>query len=99
MSVEQQSVIVPDFRGHAKRKVLALCMELGLRMEGRGSGIAVSQTPLPGSRIPAGDVCQVTFAGSSAAARALVPGREVPPTSAGSGQPGLSAAARLRGTP
>lgn len=53
---------LPDFRGQAKRKVLDRCMDLGIRLQSKGSGVAVYQSPLPGTRIPPGATCSVTFA-------------------------------------
>ncbi|MBN1569290.1 MAG: penicillin-binding protein [Acidobacteria bacterium] len=54
--------VLPDFRGMAKRKVLDRCIEMNIRLQSRGSGIAVYQWPLPGTRIPPGSTCSVTFA-------------------------------------
>jgi cell division protein FtsI (penicillin-binding protein 3) len=55
-------IVLPDFRGMAKRKVLDKCMDLGVRLQANGSGVAVYQWPLPGSKIQIGAVCSVTFA-------------------------------------
>jgi cell division protein FtsI (penicillin-binding protein 3) len=55
-------VALPDFRGLAKRKVLDQCTDLGIRLTATGSGIAVYQWPLPGTRVPHGSTCTVTFA-------------------------------------
>lgn len=53
---------LPDFRGMAKRKVLDRCVDLGIRLRSTGSGVAVHQWPLPGTRMPSGSTCTVTFA-------------------------------------
>ena len=65
---------MPDFNGLPKRKVVDRCADLGIRLEGKGSGVAVCQVPLPGTNVCAGEVCYVTFARSAAAARNRVPG-------------------------
>jgi len=55
-------VTVPDFSGLGKRTVLERCMALGIRLQASGSGVAVFQSPLPGTKIPLGAACNVTFA-------------------------------------
>ncbi|HYK90994.1 MAG TPA: PASTA domain-containing protein [Acidobacteriota bacterium] len=60
--VGTDTVELPDFRGMAKRKVLDRCAELGIQLQANGSGAAIFQQPPPGTRIPVGDVCIVTFA-------------------------------------
>jgi hypothetical protein len=74
MRVSESSVEVPDFHGMAKRKVIDRCHDLGIQVHPIGSGIAVYQIPPPGTRIPAGDICNVTFAQGMPAARLRVPG-------------------------
>lgn len=54
-------VTLPDFRGMGKRTVLDRCTALGIRLQAHGSGVAVLQDPLPGTKIPAGATCHVTF--------------------------------------
>jgi cell division protein FtsI (penicillin-binding protein 3) len=63
--VSAETVVLPDFQGMAKRLVLDRCMELGIQLQANGSGVAVIQTPLPGTRIPVGESCTVTFARTS----------------------------------
>ncbi len=72
--VEEQSVTVPDFHGMPKRRVISYCQELGLQMQSTGSGIAVLQIPPPGTKVPVGEVCQVTFARVSAGVLERIPG-------------------------
>ena len=60
--VENESIVVPDFRGMSKRRVLDISLELGIRLVSDGSGVAVSQHPPPGTRIAPGDTCSVIFA-------------------------------------
>ena len=62
VQVGGELVVLPDFRGMAKRKVLATCTDLGIRLQAEGSGVAVYQWPLPGSKLQPGEVCSVTFA-------------------------------------
>jgi cell division protein FtsI (penicillin-binding protein 3) len=62
LEVEGEWIVLPDFRGLAKKEVLDRCVELGIQLQANGSGVAVQQSPLPGTRIPAGGTCSVTFA-------------------------------------
>jgi len=59
--VESESVVVPDFRGMSKRKVMDICFDMNVRLKSDGSGVAVSQNPPPGSRVAPGDTCSVMF--------------------------------------
>ncbi len=56
------SAPLPDFRGRSKREVLNRCVDIGIHLEASGSGIAVFQSPPPGTRISRGETCAVTFA-------------------------------------
>jgi len=60
--VSTDMVAVPDFHGMAKRIVLDRCIELKIQLQANGSGIAIYQQPPPGTKIPVGDTCSVTFA-------------------------------------
>lgn len=62
VQVGGELVMIPDFSGMAKRKVLDMCTDLGIRLQAKGSGVAVNQWPLPGTQIRPGTVCSVTFA-------------------------------------
>jgi cell division protein FtsI (penicillin-binding protein 3) len=62
VQVDGDPIVLPDFRGMAKRNVLDRCVELGIRLQSSGSGVAVFQTPLPGTRVPSGATCSVIFA-------------------------------------
>ncbi len=55
-------VVLPDFRGMGKRTVLDQCVALGIRLQATGAGLAVFQSPLPGTKIASGATCNVTFA-------------------------------------
>jgi cell division protein FtsI (penicillin-binding protein 3) len=69
MPVGGKLVVVPDFSGLAKRSVLDRCMDLGLHLQSNGSGVAILQSPPPGTQISAGSTCSVTFAKGSSKAR------------------------------
>jgi len=60
--VGMKQVTIPDFKGMGKRTVLNRCMELGIRLQANGAGVAVIQSPIPGTKIYAGSVCVVSFA-------------------------------------
>jgi cell division protein FtsI (penicillin-binding protein 3) len=62
MPVEQELVTLPDFQGLSKRTVLNRCLDLGIRLQSSGSGMAVFQSPAPGAKIPIGAATSVTFA-------------------------------------
>jgi cell division protein FtsI (penicillin-binding protein 3) len=57
-----KTIVLPDFQGLSKRIVLNRCMDLGIRLQSSGSGVAVVQSPPPGTRVPSGTVCKVSFA-------------------------------------
>jgi cell division protein FtsI (penicillin-binding protein 3) len=59
--VGNENIVVPDFRGMSKRRVLDICMELDIRLKSEGSGVAVSQFPPPGTRVAPGDTFSVVF--------------------------------------
>jgi cell division protein FtsI (penicillin-binding protein 3) len=60
--IEGEWTVVPDFQGLSKRSVLNRCIELGLKLSSQGSGMAVFQSPPPGTEVPVGSTCSVTFA-------------------------------------
>ena len=62
VQVGGELVVLPDFQGMAKRKVLDKCTDLRIRLQSNGSGVAVYQWPPPGSKVQIGSVCSVTFA-------------------------------------
>jgi cell division protein FtsI (penicillin-binding protein 3) len=63
--VASESVVLPNFRGMAKRSVRDRCLELGLHLKAEGSGLAVFQSPPAGATIPSGGACTVTFTRNS----------------------------------
>jgi hypothetical protein len=74
VQVDADTVEIPDFRGMAMRTVLGHCLALKIRLQAEGSGIAVFQQPPPGTRIPAGETCLVTFSPRGTAVLSKVPG-------------------------
>jgi beta-lactam-binding protein with PASTA domain len=81
MLADAATVIIPDFTGMSKRKVIERCQELGLEVQTFGAGSAVHQLPPAGTAIPIGNTCRVTFAvgqpgaavKSTASARGIAP--------------------------
>jgi len=59
---DKASVIVPDFTGMSKRKVMERCQEIGLAVQTFGAGSAVQQFPPAGTALPIGNTVRVTFA-------------------------------------
>jgi len=59
--IDDTRIVLPDFRGMSKRNVLNRCIDLGIKLQSKGSGVAVYQSPLPGTEIPLGSTCSVTF--------------------------------------
>jgi cell division protein FtsI (penicillin-binding protein 3) len=55
-------VTLPDFRGLGKRTVLERCTALGINLQASGAGVAVFQSPVPGTKIALAATCNVTFA-------------------------------------
>jgi cell division protein FtsI (penicillin-binding protein 3) len=52
---------LPDFRGLTMRGVMMAAGQADIQLEFRGSGIAVGQSPEPGSVVGAGERCTVEF--------------------------------------
>jgi cell division protein FtsI (penicillin-binding protein 3) len=63
---EEDSVDVPDLTGQTVRGVTESCSRLGLLPELIGSGVAVEQTPDPGTRVPRGSSITVRFGRAAA---------------------------------
>jgi cell division protein FtsI (penicillin-binding protein 3) len=61
VQIKSARIVLPDFRGMSKKKVLDRCIDLGIRLQSKGSGVAIYQSPLPGTEIPVGSMCSVTF--------------------------------------
>ncbi len=95
MRVGVDSVAVPDFRGLPKRTIVARCQELGIKMQSVGSGIAVYQVPPPGTKIPSGEACQITFSRSPVKLPSNIPPSALPGSPAKTpGVPGRAAVSR-----
>jgi len=63
---EEDSVDVPDLTGETVRGVTESCSRLGLIPELIGSGVAVEQTPDPGTRVQRGSSVTVRFGHAAA---------------------------------
>lgn len=88
--VAEHPVEMPDFLGLSKRKVIAGCQELGIRMQATGAGIAVQQYPGAGTIVSAGATCSITFArGSSGKLQRVVgtAGSQLAQSAQGENQP------------
>jgi cell division protein FtsI (penicillin-binding protein 3) len=57
----KRAALMPDLRGQSVRDVLRMCQQLGLRLEARGEGHAMRQSPAPGSEVDPGLVVRVDF--------------------------------------
>ncbi len=61
LEVEQAGITVPSFLGKTVRNAVETAQDTGLDLEPLGSGLARSQSPPPGSHVPAGSRVTVTF--------------------------------------
>ena len=57
----RRAALMPDLRGQSVRDVLRTCQQLGLRLEARGEGHAMRQTPEPGAEVDPGLIVHVDF--------------------------------------
>jgi beta-lactam-binding protein with PASTA domain len=57
----KRAALMPDLRGQSVRDVMRMCQQLGLRLEARGDGRALRQTPEPGAEVDPGAVVRVDF--------------------------------------
>jgi cell division protein FtsI (penicillin-binding protein 3) len=53
--------VVPDFRGHTVREVVAESASLGLQLDIQGRGVALRQSPAAGTPVPHGSTIRVAF--------------------------------------
>ena len=56
-----RSLLMPDLRGRSVRDAARVCAQLGLELEARGEGRAVSQFPSVGSRVETGQTVRIEF--------------------------------------
>jgi cell division protein FtsI (penicillin-binding protein 3) len=68
---EEDSVEVPDLTGETVRKVTESCSKLGLIPDLIGSGVAVEQSPEPGTRVQRGSGVTVRFGRAAAELNSL----------------------------
>jgi cell division protein FtsI (penicillin-binding protein 3) len=57
----KRAALMPDLRGQSVRDAVRMCQQLGLRLEARGEGLAVRQTPEPGAEVDPGLIVRVDF--------------------------------------
>ncbi len=57
-------MVLPNFQGCSLRKAAEIVSEMGLKLEAKGAGMAVSQNPPPGSIVGPGRTIQIIFASS-----------------------------------
>jgi stage V sporulation protein D (sporulation-specific penicillin-binding protein) len=57
----KRGALMPDLRGRSVRDAARICEQLGLQLEARGEGRALSQSPSAGEEVEAGRTVQVDF--------------------------------------
>jgi cell division protein FtsI (penicillin-binding protein 3) len=57
----KRGALMPDLRGQSVRDVARMCAQLGLRLEARGEGRGLRQSPEPGAEVDSGQVVRVDF--------------------------------------
>jgi cell division protein FtsI (penicillin-binding protein 3) len=61
LDVEQGGIVVPSFAGKSVRSAIEAAEESGLELDAVGSGVALDQSPIAGSHVPAGAHVTVRF--------------------------------------
>ena len=61
IALQIEKIVMPDFRGLSKKTVLNRCIDLGIHLQSKGSGVAIFQSPSPGTEVSVGESCNVTF--------------------------------------
>lgn len=57
----KRAALMPDLRGQSVRDVARMCAQLGLKLEARGEGRALRQSPAAGAEVNSGQTVQVEF--------------------------------------
>src|SRR5438067_6685467 len=60
-SAGERALLMPDLRGRSVRDAERVCSQLGLELEARGEGRAVSQSPAVGASVEAGQTVRIEF--------------------------------------
>lgn len=60
-AASRRGALMPDLRGQSVRDVARMCGQLGLRLEARGEGHAIRQSPAAGAEVNSGQSVQVEF--------------------------------------
>ncbi|MGE5583683.1 MAG: penicillin-binding transpeptidase domain-containing protein [Bacillota bacterium] len=58
---DRTRVVLPNFQGLSLRKVDQLLTDMGLKLEAKGTGVAVEQQPPPGTILEHGSIVKVLF--------------------------------------
>lgn len=61
VDVEQGGIVVPSFVGKSVRSAIEAAEESGLELDAVGSGVALDQSPIAGSHVPAGAHITIRF--------------------------------------
>ena len=61
LDVEQGGIVVPSFSGKSVRSAIEVAEDTGLELDAVGSGVALDQSPVAGSHVPAGSHITVRF--------------------------------------
>jgi len=56
-----RALLMPDLRGRSVRDAARVCAQLGLELEARGEGRALSQSPSAGARVETGQTVRIEF--------------------------------------
>ena len=60
-AANNNSILMPDLRGHSVRDVARACAQLGLLLEARGEGRVTGHSPAPGTEVEPGQLVYVDF--------------------------------------
>jgi beta-lactam-binding protein with PASTA domain len=58
----KRGALMPDLRGQSVKDVMRMCSQLGLNLEAKGTGRAISQYPSVGAELASGQTVRVEFA-------------------------------------
>ena len=62
---ENSRVVLPNLHGLSIESVAKGLNEMGLKLEAKGNGVAIEQSPLPGTALEYGSTVKVTFKSNS----------------------------------
>ena len=64
---ENSRVVLPNLLGLSIESVAKGLKEMGLKSEAKGNGVAIEQSPLPGTALEYGSTVKVTFKSNNSA--------------------------------